>query len=199
MVVCAPRPARFIGIRLRKWPVLFAACAALNECAGIVPSGFRPTHHLRGDARTDKGNADALAVFIESPCKLSLTRRRLFANRQQKSPSGKGRRFSRLVAHLEPHSLSRSTLPGGQVGMGVSPNLNALVLCKLSRHCQLVPRKNLDITISGRNHFALYLCVLPRSLWQQVCQYCNRGKKIFTLGGMREDLLKTIANMRRRL
>ena len=118
--------------------MLFAACAALTECAGIVPSGFRPTHHLRGDARTDKGNADALAVFIESPCKLSLTRRRLFVSRQQKSPSEKGRRFSRLVAHLEPHSLSRSTLPGGQVGMGVGPNLNATEVYQLSGHCQPV-------------------------------------------------------------
>ena len=82
--------------------------------------------------------------------------------------------------------------------MGVGPNLNATKVYQLSGHCQLVPRKNLDITISGRNHVALYLCVLSRSLRQQVCQYGNRGEKILTLGGMREDLLKTIANLRRR-
>jgi len=43
--------------------LLIDAFAARTGWVGIVPSCFRPTHRLRGDARTEKGNADALAAL----------------------------------------------------------------------------------------------------------------------------------------
>jgi len=48
--------------------------------------------------------------------------------RQQKNLQGWRVDASRLVAHMEPHPLSRTTLAReGQVGLGVDPNLDAML------------------------------------------------------------------------